>query len=176
PRTKNTKATGASAKVNIVQALGVIGSLRRSRVITREIGRFKNFETIPSCDLPLWRRRCFSLATISLGCARKRQSSSSARVALRQVLSNCSKSRGHAPVRSTIGCSIFTGDVVEKNFDKAFRAMNKRVATTHASGSIEPEASVNRTRVIRWCFGNNSSESGILIFQQTTTTIVFAVS
>ncbi len=44
-------------------------------MITREIGRFKNFETIPSCDLPMWRRRCFSLATISLGCARKRQCS-----------------------------------------------------------------------------------------------------
>src|SRR5882762_702039 len=146
PRTKNTKATGASAKINIVQALGVIGSLRRSRVITREMGRFKSFATIPSCDLPMWRRRCFSLATISLGCARKRQSSSPARVTLRHLLSNCSKSRGHALVRSKIGCSIFTGGVVEKNFDKAFRAMNKRVARMRASGSIEPKASVTRTR------------------------------
>jgi hypothetical protein len=99
--------------------------------------------------LPLWRRNVFFAGDNLARLREKTPVLSSAVVALRQVLSNCSKSRGHAPVRSAIGCSIFTAGIVEKNFDKAFRATNKRVVRTRDSGPTESEASVNRTRVIR---------------------------
>ena len=87
----------------------------------------------------------------------------------------------YGPLHDIVGGGLarelcFTGRVVAKNFDKAFRATNKRVVRMRASGSIEPEASVNRTRVIRWCLGNNRSESGISGFQKTTISILFAVS
>ena len=144
-------------------------------MITREIGRFKNFATIPSCDLPMWRRRCFSLATISLGCAGKRHSfiaganrTSTASRTARTAVATLPLGRQSA-ARSSPGASL------KKNFDKAFRAINKRVARMRASGSIEPEDSVNRTCVIRWCLGNHRSESEMSGFQKTTISILFAV-
>src|SRR6266850_2831586 len=53
-------------KINRVHAFGVVGNLRRRRVTTREIGRFKYRETKPSWDLPLPRRNFISISSIWL--------------------------------------------------------------------------------------------------------------
>src|SRR6266850_1281785 len=53
-------------KINKVHPFGVVGNLRRRRVTTREIGRFKYRETKPSWDLPLPRRNFISISSIWL--------------------------------------------------------------------------------------------------------------
>ena len=57
-------ATIGIGKINKVHAFGVVGNLRRRRVTTREIGRFKYRETKPSWDLPLPRRNLISISSI----------------------------------------------------------------------------------------------------------------
>src|SRR5213075_647120 len=59
-------ATMGIRKIDRVHPFGVVGNLRRRRVTTREIGRFKYRETTPSWDLPLPRRNLISISSIWL--------------------------------------------------------------------------------------------------------------
>jgi len=120
--------------------------------------------------LPLWRRSCFSLATISLAARETRHCSSSAGVALRQVLSTARTVVATLPLGRQSVARPYRG-VVEKNFDQSMSRDEQRVARMRASGSTDRKLRLTEPRD-SLVLGQQSLESGISGFQKTTTSIL----